>query len=117
MADSRPHAIIGIGLPRSVQEMMSRSDRNAITAVPPMKRGRHRRKGQVGANKMLALPSILANRPGTCRIVPENEVPSCSPGNNAKCPAILITLGQRPSFVLLSYIYIHLDLGYSTRLV
>ena len=59
---------------------------------------------------------ILANRPGTCRIVPENDVPSCSPGNNAKCPAILITLGQRPSFVLLSYIYIHLDLGYSAGL-
>ena len=39
---------------------------------------------------------ILANRPGTCRIVPENEVPSRSPGNNVKCPAILITLGQRP---------------------
>ena len=55
-----PSRIIGIGSPRSVQEMMSRSDRNAITvskAVPPMKRGRHRRKGQVGANKMLALPS------------------------------------------------------------
>ena len=49
---------------------------------------------------------ILANRPGTCRIVPENEVPSCSSGNNAKSPAILITLGQRPSFVLLSYISI-----------
>ena len=49
---------------------------------------------------------ILANRPGICRIVPENEVPSCSPGNNAKCPAILITLGQRSSFVLLSYISI-----------
>ena len=32
--------------------------------------------------------TILANRPGICRIVPENEVPSCSPGNNAKCPAI-----------------------------